>query len=211
MPPGCWLIARALALRPEFCGTIQGIRDSAGLGAIQNLGVTPERRGQGLGKALLLRALAGFQQAGLKQAFLEVTAQNLARSVSTSRLGSSTAAPFTKRSKLPIRKLAVYRKRSRERCGQARRRAAGPTDSDSPPGKRRCGRIVWRVPARWPNGRAADAAGGDPSPNFFHLSKNAVTQPIVSHVYENGLVLVAEPMKSLESAAFSFLVPAGCV
>ena len=46
------------------------------MGAIQNLGVTPERRGQGLGRALLLRALAGFQQAGLKQAFLEVTAQN---------------------------------------------------------------------------------------------------------------------------------------
>src|SRR6201999_837722 len=28
---------------------------------------------------------------------------------------------------------------------------------------------------------------------------------------DNGLVLVAEPMKSLESAAFSFLLPAGCV
>ena len=37
-----------------------------------------------------------------------------------------------------------------------------------------------------------------------------MTQPIVSHVYENGLVLVAEPMMSLESAAFSFLVPGGC-
>jgi predicted Zn-dependent peptidase len=38
-----------------------------------------------------------------------------------------------------------------------------------------------------------------------------VTEPILSHTYENGLVLVAEPMQSLESAAFSFLVPAGCV
>jgi len=37
-----------------------------------------------------------------------------------------------------------------------------------------------------------------------------VTQSILSHVYENGLVLVAEPMMSLESAAFSFLIPAGC-
>ena len=36
-------------------------------------------------------------------------------------------------------------------------------------------------------------------------------QPIFSHVYDNGLVLVAEPMMSLESAAFTFLVPAGCV
>jgi predicted Zn-dependent peptidase len=38
-----------------------------------------------------------------------------------------------------------------------------------------------------------------------------VTEPILSHKYDNGLVLVAEPMKSLESAAFSFLIPAGCV
>jgi predicted Zn-dependent peptidase len=37
-----------------------------------------------------------------------------------------------------------------------------------------------------------------------------VTQSIFSHVYPNGLVLVAEEMKSLESAAFTFLVPAGC-
>ncbi len=35
-------------------------------------------------------------------------------------------------------------------------------------------------------------------------------EPIFSHAYENGLVLVAEPMMSLESAAFTFLVPAGC-
>jgi predicted Zn-dependent peptidase len=39
---------------------------------------------------------------------------------------------------------------------------------------------------------------------------DAVKEPIFSHVYGNGLVLVAEPMMSLESAAFSFLVPAGC-
>ena len=38
-----------------------------------------------------------------------------------------------------------------------------------------------------------------------------MTEPIVSHTYENGLVLVAEPMAWLESAAFTFLVPAGCV
>lgn len=37
-----------------------------------------------------------------------------------------------------------------------------------------------------------------------------MTDPILSHAYGNGLVLVAEPMMSLESAAFSFLVPAGC-
>ncbi len=34
--------------------------------------------------------------------------------------------------------------------------------------------------------------------------------PIFSHTYPNGLVLVAEPMSWLQSAAFTFLVPAGC-
>ncbi|MHC4181161.1 MAG: M16 family metallopeptidase, partial [Planctomycetota bacterium] len=34
---------------------------------------------------------------------------------------------------------------------------------------------------------------------------------ILSHTFSNGLVLVAEPLPSLESAAFTFLVPAGCV
>lgn len=33
---------------------------------------------------------------------------------------------------------------------------------------------------------------------------------ILSHRFANGLVLVAEPMGSLQSAAFTFLIPAGC-
>ena len=37
-----------------------------------------------------------------------------------------------------------------------------------------------------------------------------MTDTILSHTYPNGLVLVAEPIASLESAAFTFLVPAGC-
>lgn len=36
-------------------------------------------------------------------------------------------------------------------------------------------------------------------------------QQIYSQTYDNGLVLVAEPMDWLDSAAFSLLVPAGCV
>ncbi len=36
-------------------------------------------------------------------------------------------------------------------------------------------------------------------------------EPILSHEFENGLVLLAEPMASVESAAFSILVPAGSV
>jgi predicted Zn-dependent peptidase len=37
-----------------------------------------------------------------------------------------------------------------------------------------------------------------------------VIEPILTHAYPNGLVLVAEPMMWLQSAAFTLLVPAGC-
>lgn len=37
-----------------------------------------------------------------------------------------------------------------------------------------------------------------------------MTLSIYSHVFDNGLVLVAEPSEAVESAAFTFLVPAGC-
>lgn len=36
------------------------------------------------------------------------------------------------------------------------------------------------------------------------------SEPILTHVYPNGLALIAEPMPSLQSAAFTFLAPAGC-
>ena len=38
-----------------------------------------------------------------------------------------------------------------------------------------------------------------------------MTASIYSHIFPNGLVLVAEPRMSLKSAAFTFLTPAGCV
>lgn len=60
----------------EYCGTIQGLRDRHGVGAIQNLGIVPDHRGTGLGSCLLLHALRGFQRAALDRAYLEVTAQN---------------------------------------------------------------------------------------------------------------------------------------
>lgn len=63
--------------RREACGTVQGICDSSGGGSIQNLGVTPEHRGQGLGTHLLWSALEGFARTGLMHASLEVTAQNV--------------------------------------------------------------------------------------------------------------------------------------
>jgi GNAT superfamily N-acetyltransferase len=67
-----WLVACPAG----YCGTVQGVRERTGLGAIQNLGVMPLHRGRGLGKALLVQALHGFRRAGLGRAFLEVTAQN---------------------------------------------------------------------------------------------------------------------------------------
>lgn len=78
LPDATWLVAYHWreGMPPEYCGTVQGISDRMGVGAIQNLGIIPEHRGRGLGGALLKQALAGFRRAGLAQAFLEVTAQN---------------------------------------------------------------------------------------------------------------------------------------
>lgn len=87
---GCTCLIREISQKPGFlpgatwlltdadgpCGTVQGVCERSGVGAIQNLGVVPLYRGQGLGSALLLQALLGFRRAGLRRAFLEVTAQN---------------------------------------------------------------------------------------------------------------------------------------
>lgn len=84
-----WLLSyRGLAgPEGEVCGTIQGLRDRGGLGAVQNLGITPRHRGQGLGTLLLHRALTGFQAVGLPRAYLEVTAQNVGALRLYQRLG----------------------------------------------------------------------------------------------------------------------------
>ncbi len=78
LPQATWLAVAEAAgrRRPEYCGTVQGIRARAGLGAIQNLGIAPSHRDVGLGTSLLFQALQGFHQAGLKRVYLEVTAQN---------------------------------------------------------------------------------------------------------------------------------------
>lgn len=90
LPEATWLIAKLDEEPAEdgatrgridpasltYVGTVQGVEDRFGYGAIQNLGIVPEQRGGGLGSVLLLKALEGFRRAGLKRAFLEVTAQN---------------------------------------------------------------------------------------------------------------------------------------
>lgn len=78
VPGATWLLAYEPPGQsvPEYCGTIQGLSDRQGYGAVQNLGVTPLHRSQGLGTVLLAQALAGFRAAGLVRVYLEVTAQN---------------------------------------------------------------------------------------------------------------------------------------
>lgn len=60
----------------EDCASIQGIARRGQVGAIQNVGVVPEHRGLGLGRALVQQALQGFRFSGLLYGFLEVTAEN---------------------------------------------------------------------------------------------------------------------------------------
>lgn len=75
--PATWLIVhRGDNGLPADCGTIQGIGQSEHVGSIQNVGVVPEHRGLGLGRALILKSLEGFALARLKRIVLEVTATN---------------------------------------------------------------------------------------------------------------------------------------
>lgn len=78
LPQATWLIAHREEGTgvPVDCGTIQGIVRSRTMGAVQNVGVVPAHRGLGLGRALVLKALHGFRDAGLRRAYLEVTAEN---------------------------------------------------------------------------------------------------------------------------------------
>jgi ribosomal protein S18 acetylase RimI-like enzyme len=73
--------------RLEFVGTVQGVRDSLGLGAVQNLGIVPRHRGKGLGSILMIRALVGFQRANVRRVFLEVTSHNAGAIKLYQRLG----------------------------------------------------------------------------------------------------------------------------
>lgn len=78
IPPATWLICR----RPDGFGgrapvaTIQGVHIGWRRGSIQNVGVVPAHRGFGLGRALLLKSLHGFREAGVRRVCLEVTADN---------------------------------------------------------------------------------------------------------------------------------------
>ncbi|MBR0225316.1 MAG: GNAT family N-acetyltransferase [Thermoguttaceae bacterium] len=85
-PEGTWLIGREIEVdagtnvsvgRPlKFCAAIQGVRPSKKMGQIQNVSTLPTYRRQGLGRALVLKALNGFLSKGRTHASLEVTAEN---------------------------------------------------------------------------------------------------------------------------------------
>jgi GNAT superfamily N-acetyltransferase len=79
LPQATWLITHRADQGPVLsdCGTIQGLMPSRSVGSVQNVGVAPEHRGIGLGRALVLKALEGFRSRSLRRVYLEVTASNL--------------------------------------------------------------------------------------------------------------------------------------
>jgi ribosomal protein S18 acetylase RimI-like enzyme len=96
-PGATWLAVHSPPDRElEYCGTIQGIRDKFGWGAIQNVGITAAHRDRGLGTALLYRCLDGFRRAGIFLAHLEVTAENLRAISLYQRLGFVTVKTMYK-------------------------------------------------------------------------------------------------------------------
>lgn len=89
VPRATWLISRMGEMEQAIhpVATIQGLRASSREGAIQNIGVHPSFRGQGLGTALIVAALNGFRQTGCRKVHLEVTVQNAAAIRLYERLG----------------------------------------------------------------------------------------------------------------------------
>lgn len=79
VPNATWLLVceKAASGTLEDCGTIQGLASVPESGAIQNVGIVPEHRGHGLGRALVQAALRGFLASELTHVSLEVTAANL--------------------------------------------------------------------------------------------------------------------------------------
>ena len=57
-------------------GTVQGVLSQGRTGMIQNIGIVPAYRGQGLGSIIVRQSLAGFQSVGAPIVTLEVTTQN---------------------------------------------------------------------------------------------------------------------------------------
>lgn len=82
--------------KPHACGTIQAIRTARQRACIQNVGVTPPHRGQGVGTALITASLTGMQAAGVAVATLEVTADNASAVQLYRRIGFRTVKTLYK-------------------------------------------------------------------------------------------------------------------
>jgi ribosomal protein S18 acetylase RimI-like enzyme len=78
LPEVTWLLVYSANGCIVDCGTVQGIAPAPEFGAIQNVGILPTHRHQGLGRALMLKALREFQKLGIFRVSLEVTSANQA-------------------------------------------------------------------------------------------------------------------------------------
>ena len=78
LPEATWLAVYHPrgSFHPLYVGTMQGIIDSFGQGAIQNVGVVPGHRHLGLGRILISQCLRGYQLSGVGIVHLDVTAGN---------------------------------------------------------------------------------------------------------------------------------------
>ena len=91
VPQATWLIRFVDPNQQAIpVGTIQGLNQDE-WGSVQNLGITPEHRGKGLGSILLMRSAEGFKKAGLKRMHLEVTTENTGAVRLYERLGFKRA------------------------------------------------------------------------------------------------------------------------
>lgn len=107
VPQATWLVQCRDRGLVEDCATIQGVIQPGRWGAIQNVGVAPEYRGLGLGRALVLRSLHGFREAGVSCVYLEVTARNTPAVALYRSIGFQLAKTSYKAVECPTAALAV--------------------------------------------------------------------------------------------------------
>jgi len=77
LPAATWLVTQITESGPVDCGTIQGLANSTDAGSVQNVGIIKMFRGQGVGRALVLKLLHGFRDHGVRRVYLEATAENV--------------------------------------------------------------------------------------------------------------------------------------
>lgn len=89
LPDATWMLEyeSAPGEGPQVVGTIQALVDHQQRGAIQNIGIHPDHRDQGLGTSLLFKCLIYIKARGLQRVMLEVTSQNIGALRLYKRLG----------------------------------------------------------------------------------------------------------------------------